>query len=152
MRKLALQIVLLFFAGTHLTAQTPQQISTTCATLARLTAEALQRNDAQRVVLYVQTARAIRTGLNDSAACEAAYFASVVNQNQAALASATTVIAINFVQPVPGWKHSEIQELIRLSKGDGLSDVIQQSRIDKDLQPSRMKLNRNQIENLGRPN
>ena len=123
MKKLLLTSVFILNT-TPLAAQTTQEVAATCATLARMTERALAENRQYDVVLYVQTAQTLRSAVNTPTRCEKSYFDSVVSRNQNSFSMATTVIALTFVQPVPGWKHHEIQELIRLSEGKRLTNIL----------------------------
>ncbi|MFL5381749.1 MAG: hypothetical protein ACJ8GN_04470 [Longimicrobiaceae bacterium] len=120
-------------------AQTQAEFNTTCATLGELTERALRLNRRIEALLYVRTAENIRSAMGNVNGCEAAYFARVVRENQQVFATATSVIAIDFVQPVPGWKHHDIEELLKLQERERFQDFFRRYRMNEGSQLDRLK-------------
>ncbi len=76
-----LAIMLAFAFSTPITAQTPQDIKTTCDTLVRLTDAALQSKDLVEVHSYTKAAMYIRRCRNEENGCHKDYFEKVVQGN-----------------------------------------------------------------------
>ena len=115
-------ITALFARGVY--AQTAAEYATTCATLARLTEDALKRDDRSGVMVYVNAAALIRRQLNAVTTCEADYFKKVISQNEGTLSTAAVVVSSVGMRPVKGWKHNEINDLFTLMEATRPSDAL----------------------------
>jgi hypothetical protein len=96
----------------------------------------MQRDSPSEFLLYLQTAGAIRS-LPGFPPCEAEYFRNAVAANPG-LSTATALVSAAAVRPVKGWKHRDMEELLKqielVSPQDFLPKLKEQLLLKPDLE------------------
>jgi hypothetical protein len=124
MRTSCVSLMMMLSVTLAVSAQTAEDVSTTCRTLARLTEAALKENDRFEVNIYNHAAGLIRERKPNENACEAEYFKAVMDANRDQLEGATTVVSVDGGRELGGWTHREITELLVFAEKMKPSDLL----------------------------